>query len=168
MREWIRDVQDFPKQGIVFKDIFPLLQNHFTDVVDALAHKIAKPSEIDFIAGIDSRGFIFAAALAYKLQKGFIPIRKKGKLAPPTLTEHVLLEYGIAEIEMAERLPSQKKDKILIVDDILATGGTIESAWNLSLRCGFLPQQVLVLIDLKSLHRDRNLTFPVTSLLDYD
>src|SRR3990167_10831774 len=93
MQDLIRYVPDFPKPGVLFKDIFPLLQNCFGEIIDDLSRKIERPTEVDYIAGIEARGFIFAAALAYKLNKGFIPIRKGGKLPPPVLSRKVALEY---------------------------------------------------------------------------
>lgn len=162
MREFIRDVPDFPKSGILFKDIFPLLQNCFTEIIDDLSRKIERPAEIDYIAGIESRGFIFASALAYKLNKGFVPIRKGGKLPPPKLSSKISLEYGEAEIEMAEGL-----GKIIIVDDVLATGGTIQGAWSLAKQCGYTPTQAIVLINIVYLNNKNLSKLPIKSLFDF-
>jgi adenine phosphoribosyltransferase len=162
MKNMIRDVIDFPKNGVVFKDIFPLLQNSFHFVIDELAQLIESPKKIDVIAGIESRGFIFAAALAYKLNKGFVPIRKKGKLPPPVLQQKIILEYGEAELEMCEG-----KGKMIIIDDVLATGGTLQGAWILAKKCGYFPFQVITLIDIKGLH-EKNLGFPYSSVFDYE
>ena len=161
MKNLIRDVEDFPKNGVIFKDIFPLLQDCFHLVIDDLARKIERPKAIEYIAGIESRGFVFAAALAYKLNKGFIPIRKKGKLPPPVQSEKVILEYGEAELEMVEG-----DGRIVIVDDVLATGGTLKGAWLLAKKCGYMPNQAIVLIDIVKLNNG-NLGFPVASLFDY-
>lgn len=169
MKDLIRDVKDFPKTGVVFKDIFPLLQECFGEVIDDLSRKIERPHEIHHIVGIESRGFIFAAALAYKLNKGLIPIRKKGKLPPPVISERVTLEYGEAELEMSEYTYediSNPRNKCVIVDDIMATGGTMEGAWRLALKCGYQPKQALVLINIKSLNALKP-SLPLKSLFEY-
>lgn len=159
MKEMIRDVPDFPKSGVLFKDIFPLLQNCFPEIIDDLSRKV--PHNVEFIAGIESRGFIFAAALAYKLNKGFIPIRKKGKLPPPKRSHKISLEYGTDELEMADGV-----GRIVIVDDVLATGGTIQGAWALAKECGYTPMQALVLIDIKYLNANLS-KIPIKSLFEY-
>lgn len=167
MKEMIRTVNDFPKSGIVFKDIFPLLQNCFGEVIDDLSRKIEKPHEIDYIVGIESRGFIFASALAYKLNKGFIPIRKKGKLPPPTLSEKIDMEYAETEIEMVVgEIPEGKRKKIILIDDVIATGETMKRAWALAFRCGFNPQQAIALINIKGINRG-SFNFPVKHLFEY-
>lgn len=166
MKDQIRDVHDFPKTGIVFKDIFPLLENCFTEVIDDLSRKIENPKSIDYIVGIESRGFIFAASLAYKLNKGFIPIRKKGKLPAPTLSEEVSMEYGETEIEMAISENSISHHKVIIVDDVIATGETLCKAWRLVTRVGFTPVQALALINLKTVNK-KNFQFPVKYLFEY-
>ena len=96
-----------------------------------------------------------------KMNKGFIPIRKKGKLPPPVQSEKVVLEYGETELEMAEGIGN-----IIIVDDVLATGGTLKGAWSLALKCGYCPCQAIVLVDIVKLNNG-NLGFPVASLFDY-
>ncbi len=124
----LRDVHDFPKQGIVFKDITPILKDQIlcSEIVDEFASQL-KDIEFDAIAGIESRGFLFGLMLANKLNKPFIPIRKAGKLPHTTVQQSYNLEYGSAVIEMHADafLPGQK---ILIHDDLLATGGTVEAA----------------------------------------
>lgn len=124
----LRDVHDFPKQGIIFKDITPILKDQIlcSEIVDEFAFQL-KDIEFDAIAGIESRGFLFGLMLANKLNKPFIPIRKAGKLPHATVQQSYNLEYGSAVIEMHADafLPGQK---ILIHDDLLATGGTVEAA----------------------------------------
>lgn len=167
MKDMIRNIPDFPKSGIVFKDIFPLLQHSFGEVIDDLSRKIERPNEIDYIVGIESRGFIFAAALAYKLNKGFVPIRKKGKLPPPTFGETVFMEYGETQIEMAlGDIGSIKHTKIVLIDDVIATGETLRRAWTLCFRCGYFPQQAIALVNIKKANIGK-FNFPVKYLFEY-
>ena len=127
----IRDVPDFPKEGIVFKDITPLLRdpNGLSETVEALA-ALHIEDKIDAIAAVESRGFIFGPALALKLSAGFIPIRKPGKLPHETLSETYALEYGTDTVEI-HRDAISKGERILILDDLLATGGTANAAIKL-------------------------------------
>jgi adenine phosphoribosyltransferase len=136
IRNAVRDVVDFPKPGIVFKDITPILKDAYLcrEIVDAFAEKI-KDVEVDAIAGIESRGFLLGLMLANKLNKPFIPIRKSGKLPFKTIQEQYELEYGQAVIEMHEDAFSIGS-KILIHDDLLATGGTVDAASKLILKMG--------------------------------
>ncbi len=129
----IRDIQDFPKPGIVFKDITTLLNNKEAYGV-LMNHLYARYKEynLDYIAGIDARGFIFGAALAQMLGLGFVPIRKKGKLPYTTISEKYALEYGVDEIEVhIDAFGEQKGAKVLILDDLIATGGTANAAATL-------------------------------------
>lgn len=127
----IRDIADFPKQGIVFKDITPILKNAAlcTAIVDEFADRL-KGIEIDVVAGIESRGFLFGLMLANRLQVPFVPVRKKGKLPFKTVEEPCELEYGsaILELHVDAILPGQR---VLIHDDLLATGGTVSAATRL-------------------------------------
>jgi len=124
IRRLIRDVPDYPKPGIIFKDITPLLKDSgaFRLCVDELASRISG-TDFDYIVGIEARGFVLGGALAYKMGKGFIPVRKKGKLPYTTVSKEYQLEYGSATIEM-HKDSFEKGDRIMIVDDLLATGGT--------------------------------------------
>jgi len=129
----IRDIQDFPKEGIVFKDITTLLNNKeaFALLMQHL-HDRYKSYNLDYIAGIDARGFIFGAALAQMLGLGFVPIRKKGKLPYTTISEKYALEYGVDEIEVhIDAFGEKKGAKVLIIDDLIATGGTANAAATL-------------------------------------
>lgn len=123
----VRDVKDFPKEGIIFKDITPILkeQELCTEIVEAFVEQL-KSIDFDVIAGIESRGFLFGLMLSNRLNKPFIPIRKAGKLPYKTIQQSYVLEYGSAVIEMHEDAfkPGQK---VLIHDDLLATGGTVEA-----------------------------------------
>ena len=127
LEELIRNVPDFPKPGIVFKDITPIMENHFDELIEQMSSNV-NWDEIDVILGIESRGFILGAAMAIKYHKGFIPVRKKGKLPPPVVSENYELEYGTDSLEMAL---NQTPKKVLIVDDVLATGGTLNAVKNL-------------------------------------
>ncbi|NWF66185.1 MAG: adenine phosphoribosyltransferase [Campylobacterales bacterium] len=129
----IRDIKDFPKQGIVFKDITTLLNNKeaFGLLMNHL-HDRYKDSKIDFVAGIESRGFIFGSALATKLNVGFVPIRKKGKLPFTTIGAKYSLEYGVDEIEIhTDAFRDIEHANVLLIDDLIATGGTANAAVNL-------------------------------------
>jgi adenine phosphoribosyltransferase len=146
----IRDIPDYPKPGILFKDITPLLANAeaFSVVLENLS---PLTTTIDYIAGIEARGFILASALAVKTGKGFIPIRKKGKLPSRTFSRSYGLEYGEDELEIHQDafLPGSR---ILLIDDVLATGGTISAALDLIGDVGGLVPVVAVLIEIASLH----------------
>ena len=144
----IRDVPDFPKPGIVFKDITPILADGslFEISVRALA-EIAHGVQVDKIVGIDARGFIFGAAVAHLVGAGFIPIRKKGKLPWDTEVEAYSLEYGEAEVEI-HRDAIHPGEKILVVDDLLATGGTASAALKLIEKIGGETIAIAFLIEL--------------------
>ncbi|WP_157253311.1 adenine phosphoribosyltransferase [Nonomuraea typhae] len=141
----IRDVPDYPKPGILFKDITPLLGDAtaFAVVVDELAGL----AEVDKIVGIEARGFILAAPVAYRSRAGFVPVRKKGKLPAETLEESYDLEYGSATIEV-HRDAFAPGDRVLIVDDVLATGGTAAATVELVRRAGAEVVGVAVLMEL--------------------
>ena len=132
----IRDVVDFPKPGIVFKDITTALKDPETlrKMVDYICEEF-KDVQIDYVIGLESRGFIFGMPVAYNLNAGFIPIRKPNKLPAKTLKESYVLEYGTDTIEMHEDAV-KKGDRVLIVDDLLATGGTASAACNLVTKAG--------------------------------
>jgi adenine phosphoribosyltransferase len=152
LKTFIRDVPDFPKPGIVFKDIAPLLQHRFFETIDVMSRDI-NWAEIDAVMGIESRGFIFASALAQRNQKGFIPIRKKGKLPPPVVQESYSLEYGKDCLELPQNGNSTKQGNVLIVDDVLATGGTIKAAINLCEKADWKVMGTMFLINLKALNQ---------------
>jgi len=134
----IRDIKDFPKPGIVFKDITTLLNNSEAyGVLMNHLHKKYKEYDLDYIAGIDARGFIFGAALAQMLGVGFVPIRKKGKLPYTTVSEKYALEYGEDEIEVhVDAFGKNPHAKVLLIDDLIATGGTANAAANLIKQAG--------------------------------
>jgi len=159
----IRNVPDFPKQGIVFKDITPLLQDRFHEVIEAMA-KTIDWSQIDYVVGIESRGFILGAAIAELKGKGFIPVRKKGKLPPPVVSESYVLEYGTDNLEMSVNF---KSARVVLVDDVLATGGTIRAAMRLCNRNQFEVKEIAFLINLTFLNQLKNEGLPVRSVIEY-
>ncbi|GAA2692587.1 MULTISPECIES: adenine phosphoribosyltransferase [Nonomuraea] len=152
----IRDVNDYPKPGVVFKDITPLLADAkaFAAVIDELAGLYPG---VDKIVGIEARGFILAAPAAYRAQAGFVPVRKKGKLPSATLETSYELEYGTADIEV-HRDAFSPGDRVLIVDDVLATGGTAEAAVELVKRAGAEVVGLAVLMELAFLKGRERLT----------
>jgi adenine phosphoribosyltransferase len=151
LRSAIRSIPDFPKPGILFRDISPLLESGelFHRTIDLLGAECggSTPSKI---IGLDARGFIFGAALAYKLGTGFVPIRKKGKLPFRTLSQSYELEYGAAEFEIHEDSLAPD-DSVIIVDDLLATGGTAEAAIQLVEKLGARVLKVLFVLELTGL-----------------
>lgn len=144
----IRDVADFPKKGILFKDITTLLNDPELFIMTmSLFERAAKGIPIDYIAGIESRGFIFGSVLAYHLGCGFVPIRKPGKLPSKTYSESYALEYGTDAIEVHQ--DAFKKDSnVLIIDDLLATGGTALASAKLVEKCGAKVAGIHFLIEL--------------------
>lgn len=145
LRKYIRDIPDFPQPGILFRDIVPLLRDHFDQTLAELTALLctAEWSRIDAVAGIEARGFILAAALAAQHRKGFVPIRKAGKLPPPVVKADYALEYGTNTIEM-----QAGSGRLLIVDDVLATGGTMQAAAQLADQAGYQVSNLIALIDL--------------------
>jgi adenine phosphoribosyltransferase len=144
----IRDVADYPKPGIVFKDIAPLLADHvaFAGAVDAIVAQHGRGT-VDKVVGIEARGFILAAPVAYHMGAGFVPVRKQGKLPGPTLEATYALEYGEATLEVpADAFAAG--DRVLVVDDVLATGGTVEAALGLVGRAGGTVVGISVLMEL--------------------
>ncbi len=134
----IREIPDFPQPGIIFKDISTILNDAqaFGRLMDHLKERY-KDMELDFIAGIDARGFIFGAALARDLEIGFVPIRKKGKLPYTTISEKYALEYGFDEVEIhIDAFRDVENARVLLIDDLIATGGTAFAAANLIEKSG--------------------------------
>ena len=166
--KYIRDIPDFPKKGIIFKDITTLLidPEAFKGVIDNIADQY-KGKRIEKVIGIESRGFIFGGMLSYILGAGFIPARKAGKLPHKTISESYALEYGEAVIELHEDCIS-KGDKILIVDDLLATGGTAEAVVKLVNRLEGDIRGIEFLIELDFLNgREKLKGINVNSLIHY-
>jgi len=164
----IRNVPDFPKPGIQFKDITPVLADArlFAGAIDLLTEQFL-PGSIDAVVGIDARGFIFAAAAAKKLNAGFIPVRKQGKLPFTTIEQEYALEYGHATV--AIHTDALKPGaRVLLIDDLLATGGTAAAAVALVEKLGGKIQQAAFLIELKFLNgRDKLAGLPIRALIEY-
>jgi adenine phosphoribosyltransferase len=163
LKSLIRDIPDFPQKGILFRDISPLLKS--PEALKYVAEGFGKSVDmktIDAFVGIESRGFILASFLASHFQKGFIPLRKAGKLPPPVITESYSLEYGKATLEMAPGTGS-----VMILDDVLATGGTLQAGINICQKAGYQVQQVGVLIDLTFLNQMKFQGKPVFSMVQY-
>ena len=160
----VLDVADFPKTGILFRDITPLLRAHFGEAVEALdaLFDATEWAATDAVAGVESRGFILAAALAERRHKGFVPIRKKGKLPPPVVDRSYALEYGSGVLEM-----QRGEGRLLLIDDVLATGGTLSASAMLAVDAGFRVEQVGVLIDLGIAEAFRWQGQPVRAVIRY-
>jgi adenine phosphoribosyltransferase len=168
LRAAVRDVPDFPKPGIIFKDITPILGNGklFRTAVEAFLEQ-CRGKQIDKIVGIDARGFLFGAAVAYDLGVGFVPLRKKGRLPYKTESAKYSLEYGEAEMELHIDA-IERGQKIVLIDDLLATGGTSASAATLIRKVGGVLLEAQFLIELEFLHGRKKLdSAPVVSFLKY-
>lgn len=159
----IRNVPDFPKPGVLFKDITPLLTERFSEVIAAMSEGIDWKN-IDHVVGIEARGFILGAAMAQMHGKGFIPMRKKGKLPPPVIAESYSLEYGTDTLEMIEH---KKAAQIVLVDDVLATGGTLRAAMKLCEKNHLQVVHMSLLINLTFLNKFKEDGLPVISVLSY-
>ena len=168
LKKVIRNIPDFPKPGILFYDITTLLSNKraFKDTVEALAKKF-KDKKIDSVVAVEARGFIFGGALAHKLGAGFIPVRKKGKLPWKTNSASYALEYGTDTLEIHNDA-IKPGERILIVDDLLATGGTVKAVTELINQQGGKVAGIAFAIELTGLKgKDKLKDYPVYSLLKY-
>ena len=167
--QFIRDIPDFPKPGILFKDITPLLGNPkaFYAAIDALAAHYGSEDNIDTVVGIDARGFIFAAALAYRLKAAFVPIRKSGKLPYDTHEATYELEYGTDTLAVhQDAFP--KQSRVLICDDVLATGGTLAASVELIEKLEGDIVGIALLIELTFLNgREKIPNHDIFSLIEY-
>src|SRR5215472_5964619 len=169
LKKLIREVPDFPKKGILFYDITTLLKDNvgFAALIDALAeHYMDK--KVDLVLGMEARGFIFAPALAYRLNAGFVPVRKPGKLPAATERYDYTLEYGTNTLEI-HRDAIEKGQRVIIVDDLLATGGTAEATARLAESLGAKIAGLGFVVELDFLHpREKLKGYDVFSLLHYD
>ena len=167
IEEWIRTIPDFPKKGILFRDITPLLANRemFRKCIKDLAGRVK--GKVDCVASIESRGFILGAALAYELGTGFVPIRKEGKLPYKTHSASYDLEYGQATIQVhADAI--KKGSKVILIDDVLATGGTMLAAIKLVNKLGGDIQGIYFLIELLALKgREKLKDRTIVSLIQF-
>jgi adenine phosphoribosyltransferase len=164
LKQAISDVADFPRPGILFRDISPLLRDHFAATVQALDALLTDEewSEIDAVAGIESRGFILGAALAIRRGKGFVLVRKQGKLPPPVVDVAYDLEYGSGILEM-----QRGQGRLMLIDDVLATGGTMTAAADLCQRAGYQLQALGVLIDLHIVGQYSWRKLPLRAAINY-
>jgi adenine phosphoribosyltransferase len=168
LRRGVRDVPDFPKKGIVFKDITPILKDGplFRVSVDLFLDQ-CRERKIDKVVGIDARGFLFGSAVAYELGIGFVPLRKKGRLPYKTESAKYSLEYGEAEMELHIDAITHG-EQIVLIDDLLATGGTSASAATLIRKVGGELVAAIFLIELQFLHgREKLAPTPIVSFLKY-
>jgi adenine phosphoribosyltransferase len=169
LKKTIRDIPDFPKKGIIFKDITTLLKDKkaLKATIDVLARKFAG-TKVKYVVGIESRGFIFGTALAYKLGVGFIPVRKKGKLPAKVRSVTYDLEYGSDTLEIHQDA-LKKGDRVLIIDDLLATGGTVSAVAKLVSGSGARIAGIGFVIELSFLNgRDKLKGYPVFSIVQYN
>jgi adenine phosphoribosyltransferase len=168
LKKIVTDYPDFPKKGIIFKDIWPLLEdpNAFEYILSVFQKQYN--NKADAIAGIESRGFVFGAALANRMKLSFVPIRKKGKLPGKTLGVDYEIEYGNASMEIQKNILKNKK-KIVIVDDLLATGGTSEAAIKLFEKIGLEIIGLAFVIELKFLGGRKKINkYEIFSMVSYD
>ena len=169
VESYITSIPDFPEPGVVFRDITTVIgdPDGLQLAVDEMSAELAG-LEFDVIAGLESRGFLFGMPIAYKLHKAFIPIRKKGKLPRETVSASYDLEYGSATIEV-HKDDIKPGMRVVLVDDLIATGGTIEAAARLLTGLGAKVVKVVCLLELKGLHgRDRIHGCPVSSVVAYE
>lgn len=160
----ITKIPDFPKPGVIFKDFSPLLRNNLSEVITDMG-KNFDWDKVDLVLGIESRGFILGSALALKNNKGFITARKKGKLPPPVVGVDYDLEYGSDTLEMAV---NEERLNVIIVDDVIATGGTLNAAIQLCEKNNFNIVGISALINLKFLNDLNPETFNIQSVLNYE
>lgn len=165
LKQYVHDIANFPSQGIIFRDISPLLAEKFSETIEQMDRLFSKEfwDETCTIVGIDARGFLFASALAAKKQKRLVLIRKANKLPPPTISLSYDLEYGKDTLEI-----KAGKGKALIVDDVLATGGTLKAAADLCQKAGYDVNGLSTVIDLTYLNQFEWNNLKVKSLLQYD
>lgn len=168
IEEYVKSIPDFPEKGIIFRDVTSVLQDadglHLA--IDEM-QKFLEGVEFDVIAGTESRGFIFGVPIAYNLHKAFVPVRKKGKLPRETVSAEYELEYGKAEIEM-HKDAIQPGQKVVLVDDLIATGGTIEAAARLVEELGGEVVKIIFLMELEGLKgREKLKGYDVESVIHY-
>ena len=164
LKRLVSDVQDFPKPGILFRDISPLLREHFDAAVRALDSLLteAEWNDVDALAGIESRGFILGAALATHRRKGFVLVRKQGKLPPPVVKVAYDLEYGSGILEM-----QRGHGRVLLIDDVLASGGTMTASADLCVQAGYDVKALAALIDLRIVADYRWRDIPLRAAIIY-
>lgn len=169
LKSAIRTIPDFPKKGIMFRDVTTLIKNYpaFNESIDRM-YELIKDKKIDAVAGIESRGFVFGAPLALRLGVGFVLIRKKNKLPGETISQEYQLEYGTDKIEVHKDAITQGQN-VLLIDDLLATGGTMGAAAELVEKMGGNISSLMFLVELPDLKGREKLTrWPVHSLIEFE
>ena len=168
VEQYITSIPDYPKAGIIFRDITSVLKNAagLRQAVDEMTEKIGD-TEFDAIVGLESRGILFGMPMAYNLHKAFIPVRKSGKLPRATSRIAYDLEYGSAEIEV-HREDITPGMRVVIVDDLIATGGTLEAAVHLVEQLGAKVVKIVCLLELKGLHGRDKLSCPTEAVVSYE
>lgn len=169
-KQFIADIPDFPEEGVIFRDVTPLLKNKdaYRETVNAFAKWVdGLGVKVDVVAGPEARGFIFGCPVAYEIKAGFVPVRKPGKLPRETVSEEYALEYGTNEVQIhADSI--QPGENVIIVDDLLATGGTVEATVKLIEKLGGKVVGIAFLIELEALKgREKLDGYEVYSLLTY-
>ena len=168
LKDYIRSIQDYPKEGILFRDITTLLKDKdaFKLAIDKMAEQV-KDKKVDLVVGAESRGFLIGSALAYKMNCGFIPVRKKGKLPYKTISEEYALEYGTDNLYMHEDA-IKKGDNVLVVDDLIATGGTALAMIKMVEKLGGNVIGSSFLIELEELNGRKEIEkYPINILIKY-
>lgn len=168
LKDYIRSIQDYPKEGILFRDITTLLKDKdaFKLAIDKMSEQV-KDKKVDLIVGAESRGFLIGSALAYKMNCGFIPVRKKGKLPYKTISEEYALEYGTDTLFMHEDA-IKKGDNVLVVDDLIATGGTALAMIKMVEKLGGNVVGSSFLIELEELNGRKEIEkYPINILIKY-
>ena len=168
LKDYIRSIQDYPKEGILFRDITTLLKDKdaFKLAIDKMAEQV-KDKKVDLVVGAESRGFLIGSALAYKMNCGFIPVRKKGKLPYKTISEEYALEYGTDTLFMHEDA-IKKGDNVLVVDDLIATGGTALAMIKMVEKLGGNVIGSSFLIELEELNGRKEIEkYPINILIKY-
>jgi adenine phosphoribosyltransferase len=169
IEEYVRDIPDFPEEGIIFRDVTSVLQDaEGLQLAINSMQELIGDTECDVIVGPESRGFIFGVPIAYNLKKAFIPVRKKGKLPCETIEKEYALEYGTATIEM-HKDSIKPGQKIVIIDDLMATGGTIEAIVSLIEELGGQVVKIVFLMELEGLKgRDKLKGYDIESVIHYE
>ena len=163
MKKYIKEIPDFPDKGINFKDMSPLIADNWPNTIGHLATYVwTKQYDVDYFVGIESRGFLLASGLATKLDKGIIMCRKPGKLPPPYVEQEYTTEYSIDKLQI-----KPGKGKVIIVDDVLATGGTLKATNELCQKAGYEIIDNIVLIDLQYIPRE-GFDIGVKSFIQYE
>ena len=170
LKDYVRTIPDYPKPGIMFRDVTSVLQDAdgLRLAIDSMMEKVGDPDQVDVIVGTESRGFVFGMPIAYNLHKPFIMVRKKGKLPCETISREYDLEYGTAVVEM-HKDSIKPGQRVVIVDDLIATGGTIEAVIKMVEELGGTVTKIVFLMELAGLNgREKLAGYPVESVICYE